>query len=502
MSNASSISLGGETAKATLAKFAMAVTGFVGTIVFANILGPAAFGGFYLLFALVKIVDRPITGWGAAAKKRFSEADAPEGEIVGAQLVAFVLVTGLAAFAALLAAGWLRGYTGLATAPLLFVLLLVATGLYEPFDNLVQARGRIGVAFWVDAVRSFLTLPLQLLFVAGFGLGLGAAGMAYGLAGATYLTVPVIVYVVGVRPTIPSSETVRGLWRYARFSIPGAFLGQAYDRFDVLLLGLIVSQAAAGHYEVAAKLTLPAMFVAETAGSGLMARVSNQRSKGMPVGQDVTNTLAFASVLALPIFLGSLALSERLVVGIYGEAFRAAAPLLVGLALYRVVSTQTGPLTQAVNGLDRPDVTFRVSALTLGVNVVLGVGLTLWLDDAVGVVIATVVAETIRYAALAVVVRSELPAFELLPHPIAEQLGSAILMCLAVIGTDSIVQGIPAVIVATVTLPTRLLLLVAVGAAVYFLVLLVVSEQLRTTIGSVLRGSRIEGYVPRRLLRW
>ncbi|WP_254663432.1 hypothetical protein [Haladaptatus sp. W1] len=76
MSEAAGTSLSKETLGGTVAQFSMALIGFVGTIVFARWLGPSAFGGVYLLFALVKFADRPMNGWSLAAKKRVAESDA------------------------------------------------------------------------------------------------------------------------------------------------------------------------------------------------------------------------------------------------------------------------------------------------------------------------------------------------------------------------------------------------------------------------------------------
>lgn len=476
--DASSVSLGGETVKATLAKFTMAAIGFVGTIVFARVLGPTGFGGFYLLFSLVKLVDRAVSGWGSATKKRYSEATANGDEILGGLLAFTVVWVALAGIALLIGSEWLVGYTGLPAAPVMFALLLVAVTLYEPVEQVVQARGLVGAATWIDTVRSALTFPLQLACVL---LGFGAAGMAYGLAAATLLVIPLLWRFVDGRPTRPSRGTLRSLWSYARYSIPNSFLGQAYDRFDVLLLGFLLTPAVAGYYEVAFKLTLPAAFVMMTAASGLMARVSHKHSRNEPFAEDVSNTLAFSSVLAVPMVVGAFALSEPLVVTLYGPAYAEAATFLVGLAVYQLVTTQRGPLSRTIDAVDRPDVNTVLSVLTLGINVVLGVALVFELGG-IGVVVATVIAESIRYAVSAAYVRRTLPEVDLLPRTLLEQAGAA-----AVMG------GVVLVLRGTVPIQRwyHLLVVVAVGAFVYGGVLLVGSRKLRVTVRGVIRESRL-----------
>ncbi|MFD1563004.1 lipopolysaccharide biosynthesis protein [Haloarchaeobius amylolyticus] len=479
MTDATSVSLGGETVKATAAKFAMAAIGFVGTVVFARMLGPTGFGGYYLLFSLVKLGDRAVNGWGTAIMKRFSEADAPERELIGGQLVftlAWVVLTGVVS---VLASRWLVSYTGLPEAPVLFVVLMGAVTLYEPTDRVVQARGLAGASMWIDTFRSLLTFPLQLGLVL---LGLGAAGMAYGLAAATFLSLPALWYFVRTKPTIPSRDTLESLWSYAKYSIPNSFLGQAYDRFDIILLGYLLAPAAAGQYEVALKLTVPATFVMLAAQSVLMARVSRLHSQGEDVSDDISNTLAFSSVVAIPMFFGAVAMPETLVVTAFGAEYADAASLLIGLALFQIVSTQSGPLTSAIGGIDRPDVNTWISATTLGLNVVLGVALTL-VYGAIGVVIATVVAETLRYILSAYVIRQELPAVELVPRTLLEQLVASVLMFVVVL---LLVRTVP------VDRWYHLLAVVSVGAAVYSAALLAISQKLRVTIEGVVRSSRLE----------
>ncbi|WP_440010349.1 oligosaccharide flippase family protein [Halomicrococcus sp. SG-WS-1] len=474
-SEAADVSLSRETFGGAIAQFAMAAVGFAGTIIFARWLGPSAFGGVYLLLAVVKLADRPMNGWSLAAKKRLSESDALRSPAFGAQLLFDLGWVGVAGVAALLAGDALADYTGLAAAPLLAVLLLASESTYETVESLVQGRGRISVATWIDALRSVLTLPLQIALVSL----VGAAGMVYGLAAASLLALPVVSYFVAARPELPSRAFLGSLADYARYSVPSSALGTAYDRLDLLLLGYLLVPAAAGFYEVAWMLTMPAVFVADVAGRGLMAKVSGRAANGEGVGQDVSNTVAYAGLLAFPMLAGAVALARPLVVTVYGPAYRNAATLLVGLALYRILRTQTGPLLQAINGLDRPDVAMGLSAVALAVNVVLGVVLTLRFG-AIGVVAATVVAEALRYAGAVAFLWSSVTAFAPVSRPMAAQVGAS----LVTFAVASAARG---------ALPVRswvdLGVLVGTGAAAYGVALVALSPGFRHTLGVAVRES-------------
>ncbi|WP_342764793.1 oligosaccharide flippase family protein [Haladaptatus sp. W1] len=331
MTEATDVSLGGETAKATIAKFAMAAVGFFGSILFARELGPKAFGGYYLLFSVTKLADRPLMGWATASKKQFADNETKRRELVGAQFLFNAVWILIATAIGLLLADRFRSYSGIAMAPFLFVVLLVSESNYEAFDRVLTASGRVGLSTWTDALRSYLTLPLQVFFV--FVLtGYAADGMVYGLVGATVFTFPVIFYYIGTRPAVPSVDTFFSLAQYARYSIPTDFFATLYNRLDVILLGMLLLPAAAANYEIAAQLTAPATFVATLAGSGLMPRVSRLRAEGKTVGQEVTNTIAFSSIFAVPIFFGALAIPRALVVTVYGPEYTLGVSLLAGIA--------------------------------------------------------------------------------------------------------------------------------------------------------------------------
>lgn len=478
MTEASEVPFGAEVTKGFIAKFLLAAIGFAGTIFFARILGPVSFGGFYLLLSVIHIVKLPVDGFSEASKKRFSESQTDRQAIAGATWLVVVAVGILGSIAAFHSGSYLAAFTGLEDALILFVVLFVALSLFTPFQGLLSGTGRISRTIWIDFLRSLLTTPLQLVFVL---YGYGAAGMAYGLSVATLFTIPVTHYFLRTVPRIPNRDTLDQLWSYARHSSISALLSRAYSRFDILLLGLLLTPAAAAQYEVALKLTLPAILVSEVAGEGLMARVSNLDSKGRAVALDISNTLSFASILSIPIFFGALILSRSLVVTVYGPEYAKAANLLIGLALFRLFETQVSPLGQAIKGLDRPDINVRVSAVALVVNIVLGILFTIRIGS-IGVVIATVIAEGFRYVSLATILRRQLPELDLLPRTLLEQLFAAVLMAVFVYGVVQFIQ-----IRSWINLGALLL----TGTVVYAVTLFACSPTHRMTVVSIIEDAAV-----------
>lgn len=472
MAGPGDMKLGVESLKGFSGKMVQAVFGFVGTIVFARVLGPTSFGGFYLLLTVVFFANRPVGGVAQAVKKRCSEENRNRSELIGGALAFNALLFGVVTVLAFLLQGRLVEFTRIPEAPLVFAVLFASFGLFSPLNSMLSAEGRVGLQVWNDTLRSVLTLPLQLGFVL---LGFGAAGMGYGLAGATFLTAAVVPYLLGVRPSLPSRETVRSLWAFARHSIPQAFVSEVYNRLDIVLIGFFITAGVAGQYEAALKLTVPASFVSVVVTSGMMAKVSNLHSRGEEIATDVSNAAAFVSILAIPLFFGALAIPRAVIVTAFGAEYAAGAALLAGLAAYQVISTQTSVVGQALNALDRPDVTLRIDVVTLALNLVVGIALV-QVYGAVGVVWATILAGALRYTLLSAAVVRSVDGVDLLPRALAEQAFAGVVMFAAVelLSRELAVRNW-----------LDLSVLLVTGVAVYGTVLLVVSERVRFTIRAI-----------------
>ncbi|QRV13994.1 oligosaccharide flippase family protein [Haloterrigena salifodinae] len=467
--DAGNINLSIESLKGLTAQFTQAAIGFAGTILFARLLGPASFGGFYFLLSVVTISTRPIDGFGNAVRKRFSEHDAPREELIGS-----VFSFNAASFVIAVVSVWafrdlITGQTNVENGATVFLLLSVSIGWFLPIQKLIGGAGYPAFQIWNDTLRSVLTLPLQLAFVL---TGAGAAGMGYGLAGATLLTIPVGLFVIRVRPAIPSQETLKSIWSFARYSAPTALLGAAYGRFDVIVLGTLLTTAAVGYYEVAYRLTVPATFMTTALATALMPKISNLHSRGEAIATDITNAIAYNSIFAIPLFFGAVALSREIIVTIYGGEYANAATFLIGLALYQVFATQTSIYQRTISGIDRPDLELQIDTITLVFNVVSGI-LLIFIVGSIGVVIATIFAEFIRLVLSARSVRALIPNIESVPRPLIEQVGASMVMFVGVEVGQSVLR---------VQSWIDLGALVGLGVLLYGGVLLGISNHVRNTL--------------------
>lgn len=479
MSNeAARINLGWESFKGTIGKFLQAGVGFVGTVVFARILGPTSFGGFYFLLSMLYLTNRPLRGVGGALTKRFAESGAPRRELLGATLLINLAATGVVLVAMVLLRGQLESVTNVPDATLVFLALFASLALFFPYQMLIAAAGMPSRQTWNDTLRSLLTFPLQIGFVLA---GFGAAGMGYGLAAATLLTTATAWWFVGVVPAVPTLETLRSLWTFAKYNIPSNLMGKAYDEFDSLLLGAVLTTAVVGDYQAAFKLTLPAVFIGTVVVSGLIPKVSNLTSRGKDATEDIQNVISYSSFLAIPVFFGALAIPEQLIVTAYGGEYRSGAILLVGIALYRVFETQRLILAGTLKGLDRPRIVMRVDAFALALNILVGIMLV-YAVGPVGVVLATVLAEASRYVLSAYLIRDYIGNVSFVPRPLKEQLVAGAVMLGVVELSATVVNN-------NSWFDTGLL--VGTGGIVYVGILFVISTNFRLTLRSLYEDAAV-----------
>ena len=471
------INVGLEVFKGFSGKIAQAALGFVGTIVFARVLGPTGFGAFYFLQSIVFILDRPIKGTGTALTKRISEADAPRTEFVGTGIIVVLMGT-ILVLPVVVLNRWLTAFTGVENASLVFIALFVSVSTFFISQRLMEGLGFIGAKVWVDTVRSALTLAAQLAFVLN---GYGAAGMGYGLAAGTIISAGIGARFVGIRPELPSYSTLRAVGGYAKYSIPGSLVGKVYGRIDTLILGTLTTGAFVGYYEVGLKLSLPAMFLSGAIASALFPQVSNLDSRDEDVSMDIQNAISYTSVLGIPILFGAMAIPEVILVTAYGTAYRAAVPFLIGLVAVQVLSSQVTVYNNALQGLNFPDLSMRLQILGLVVNTSAAVG-ALLLFGPFGVVVGSILAESVQYLYSSHLVRQKVSVARI-SRPLLEQISAGTVMFVTLRTVSSLV-GFQSVV--------QVVSFVGFGGGVYFSLLYLISANFRLTVGSVVNDVKKE----------
>lgn len=379
---------------------------------------------------MVQFANKVPHGFGGARQKRLAEARTSNEELLGLTLGISIASGLLATIVTDVGRHHLVSYTGIPNAASLAIVLFVGLALFLPLQFLLAGTGKFGVTNWIDLLREVTKTVFQSVLVL---LGLGVLGMTIGFTVATVLCIPIIFYFLGIRPSIPTRATVRSVWDYAKFNVPSNIVGKAYTRFDVFFLGWIGLTAAVGYYEIALSLTALATLISNVVMDGLISKISNLTSRNRSISEMVTSTISYTSMLSIPMFVIVAFFGEIIIGTVYGSDYVAAVPFLLGIALYRIIQTQREPLVSAVKGMGSPDAIFRISSITVTVNFILGVILVLSIS-AIGVIIATIIAETLRCLLLHRALRQNNTIVPVLPDPLRAQFRSAAGMAVIMAG--------------------------------------------------------------------
>lgn len=275
----------------------------------------------------------------------------------------------------------------------------------------------------------------------------------------------------------PTRRHVRSLYEYARYSWLGSLKARSFNDVDVLLLGVFVRPSLVGVYAAAWSVANFLTIFDSAMSTTLFPEISRASAEeaGASISSLVEQSLAFGGLFLVPGLFGAALLGDRLL-RVYGPEFVAGTTVLWVLVLATLLYAYQKQLMTALNGVDRPDVAFRINAVFVAANVVLNVVLVStvgYVGAAVATAASAALGVALAGAALARIVEFRVPVGEFARQFLAAGAMAAVVWALEVLvetGTE-IEHNFATLIV-----------LVTVGAATYFLTLLAVSPAFRATV--------------------
>jgi O-antigen/teichoic acid export membrane protein len=443
------------------------VAGFIGTLYFANVLGPGPLGTFALGMTLVKWLEITDFGVGGAASKRISEME-EEGSYLTTTILVRVVMIAISTIAILVFHDRVNAYVGgdfAVLIALMFVLISVSSFIARGLMGMNQVH----IKNTIDTVERLLRLPFQAGLVF---FGLSALALYQGYILSLVVSVPVggaLLIRTGIRPAMPERRHFRSLYDYAKFNILTRFRNRSFSWFDMLFLGFFVTNDAVGVYQVAWSVALTFWLVSNAISANLFPEVSHLsvRNRNKRIRELLQNGLAYAGIIPLPGLVGA-ALVGRGVLRLYGPEFVVAADLLIVISLLALIKSYEQQVLTALNSLDYPNLAFRVNVAFVVTNIVFNL-LLIPPFELIGAAVATsvAVAVSLGYAwyHLRSIVGLHFPAAE-----VGRQTVSAVGMGIIVVGLKTVFDT---------SAPVELSVIIGVGAAVYFGLLLLISRKFR-----------------------
>lgn len=450
-----------------LSQFLSSVIGFLATVYITRSLGSAVFGEYMLVIALViwlQVIG--VLGIENAVTKRLSESGPSSGTFtagVALVLAAFTLLS----VAVLVFADQINNYVGASVAIYIPLLLFAGMG-FKFIAAALRGQHKVHLASLLRPFDRTLRSAIQIvvLFV-GFGL----VGLLAGYIVAGIVTSAVGLYYLSVSLKRPGGEDFRSIVSFAQYAWLGRLGSRTFSSMDTIVLGFFVSSSFIGYYEVAWNLASILAIFGVAIAQTLFPEVSRTASEGdqEQVGSLITDSLSYTGLFLIPGLVGSYLIGD-LVLRIYGNEFQQAMTVLVLLVSARLVYEYGNQLINGLNGIDRPDLAFRLNLVFVIVNVGLNVALVAlygWIGAAVATLLSAVLTFVLAYHLFTQLITITVPLVE-----IRNQV-------LAALGMGAVVY------VGRLLLPERVLAgvaLVAVGGAAYLLFLAAISEDFRTTV--------------------
>lgn len=464
--------LGRTTAVYFSSKTIGSVFGFLAMVYFGRTLGEAVLGQYALVLAVVMwaaIAGK--VGVASAVKKRISEQQEP-AQYLGAGVVV-LLVMGIVIAGILLSiSSYVNAYVGAPVAELIIILLFAA--MYRSFvASSLEGHHRVHFAAPVSALRQLLRAGTQILLVM---LGFGLTGLLWGYVTGYIVAATIGLWVLGLRPAVPSRQHLNGLFRYARYAWLGNVRWQTFNGFDIAILGFFVSQAFVGIYSVAWLCGQFLNFFSRAISASLFPTMSERTIKDgiQGVSELVEAGLAYAGLLLLPGFVGAIVVGDYLL-AIFGDGFARGHLVLVVLVAALIVYAYFSQLLNTLNAIDRPDLAFRANAALILTNMLLNV-VFIWQIGWLGAAVATAISAAAAFIVAFHYVNCCVP-FHFPIREVTFQLISALCMGAVVIGFRMIVTR-------KYLIPEEALaiILIGSGAVVYFCFILLFSSRFRNTV--------------------
>lgn len=452
------------------------VLGFASTVYIARILGAEPLGFYNLAIALVSwlaIVGK--VGFSRAISKRVSEGDEQsEYAAAGAAVIVglFIIVAvGLALFR-----GRVDAYIGYPATGYV-ILILLAVLLNGLINSLLVGFHLVHVSGVLSPIRTGGRAIAQVTLIVA-GASTAALFVGHILGFVAVITIG-FYFVLREAPLLerPNRKHFEALIDFAKFSWLGNLQSRMFSYTDIIVLGFFISSGLIGVYAVAWNISQFLILFSGTLRSTLFPEMSEISSQEDPqaVSRIVEQSLTFGGLFLIPGLFGGILLGER-ILRIYGPEFPQGAVVLSILIVANLFMGYQNQLLNTLNAVDRPDLAFRVNVVFVAANLVLNVVLIYtysWVGAAVATAISVAVSLALAYHHVDALIYFNTPVGEIAKQWLAGGVMAAIVYgglwterTYRVIGHNF----------------TIVLLLVLLGAAVYFVVLLGLSREFRRTV--------------------
>lgn len=452
----------------------LTVLGYLATMYFAHVLGPAILGSYYLFLSYYSIFNLiGDGGFGGAATKRISEGREQEA-FFSAFVVLRILLLAVSVTILLAISPFLVDFaaSGLLTWLVLALIIgtlsgFIATGVY--------GSGKVGVAQTSDFLNNVVRIAAQILATY---FGFAAAGLAGGFVAGLLAGILINFHYLPLRLAKFGLMHLKSLFSFSFWIFLTSSGFAVFSTADTILIGYFLSNADVGIYRIAYQLSSVALFACMALNIVLFPTMSRWAAEGnlSGVSTALSRAFSFSLVLAVPVLVGGIILSDRLLYFLYGASFVPGTSAFIVLLFVQLAILGVMLQTICLMALNFPKQSFIATGVTAALNVILNIFLIPALGIT-GAALATLISVSIN----------GLITFHFLSRHIPVSLERMPVVSIAVSGLA--MGGVVLLFRMITDIPSFLVMASAVllGSGVYFLILFRLDRSLRKELDDLLR---------------
>lgn len=351
-----------------------AILAFVGLAIFARELGSFQLGVFFLFQGVIQILMLPADlGLTGALEKRISEGNAGP-EFLSSALILKAAPIVLIIVGIFLFKNELSNFIGVE----IFIVLSIGLVIEEAYRfvyQLLKGELRVEKAANMILIRQFIWVSFGYLSIVL--LEMEALGLIY-----SYILGSFLAFLWGfkIRRTsfgTPSVKACRSLFDYAKFDWISGAGGTLFNWFDVVLIGVFLSQTEVGAYETAWRLSSVTVMFGVAVRAAIFPQFSSwsDSEEEDRISKTLPKMIIAAIYFVIPSFVGAVILSRELLGLIFGQEFVIAATALIILLGYRLVQGANQTVGKTLQAIDHVDLAAYAMIVGVLANLLMNVAL-------------------------------------------------------------------------------------------------------------------------------
>ncbi|MDO8873162.1 MAG: oligosaccharide flippase family protein [Methanoregula sp.] len=449
-----------------ISSMGITIIGFLATIFYAHWIGAAVLGAYFLFLSFFSILGF-ITdlGIGCAGTQRICEGKDPDSFFTASLVLRIgiyaLLVLGLIIFQ--------DRFVDLNQTGLFWVLILVVgiTTLQTSLGIAIGASNRLGLAASTTLINNIARIVVQVIAVF---LGYQVYGLIGGLVVGILLELIIQFKFIDYHLKKFNWSHVKSLLSFSSWATLISAGTTLFDNIPLILIAYFLSVSDVGIYGVCSTFSFFALFISTALVNTLYVKVSrwNAQKDMSAIAISLSRATTYSLIFALPILTGGILLGYNLLYYLYGASFATGATALIIIIAMRVIQSILNLYTNFLMATDHAKQAVVGILAGVSANIILCIMLLPHIGiagAAIGALVNVIISVFIARTYL-----SKIIPISLERTPIRHIFIATIVMTISllILGILPLNQS-----------ALQTIMMVLIGAVIYFAVLLKLNQQIR-----------------------